>query len=96
MPYLIGIFTRRKGQVVCVDIAKDVQYDDLQACKDACDAMEKADLLDREAALDDYYKAMQEFVMDEMTEDREPVEPHYTVYSYVPQLFTDAQIKLLP
>jgi hypothetical protein len=95
MPYLIGIFTKRKGKLVCVDITKTV-YDDLQACKIVCDEMLATDEADYEAAMVNYQQQLEAFVMDETTEDTEPVEPHFTRYSYVPQVFTDAQIKELP
>lgn len=62
-------------------------YDTLQEASDECRRRYKEDDEDNEKMNDRYAGNLQAFVMDETTEDREPVRPRLLKYVYQPKKY---------
>lgn len=96
MPYLVGVFAKRKDKAELIDIMKTEEFETLDQCTTKCVELSKTDKLDHKKAMDEYAERLKDFVIDETVEDTEPIQPMFNWYYYIPQLLTRNQINQLP
>lgn len=98
IPYVIAVYKKdqRTGAVVLIDIMKAVTYENLQDCKDEVENLYKQDKADYDAAVDEYVKNLESFLMDQDLVDTTPVAPCKQPYTYVPEFYTDNALKNMP